>query len=84
MMAVVMVILMLMHNLCRLLASNLSWLHWNENLILDRLGLVNDLWYQMDDIAALIGVLTHHCRCSSCHQKVWLLLLLFCFIYLEV
>ena len=84
MMAVVMVILMLRYNFSRSLASNLCWLNWNEHLILDRLGLVNDLWYQMDDIAALIGVLTHHCRCSSCHQKIWLLLLLFSFVYLEV
>ena len=60
----------------RLLASNLLRLHWNEHLILDRLGLVNNLWYQMNDIAALIGGLTHE-RLSSCHDKVWLLLSLF-------
>jgi len=29
----------------------------------------------MDDIAALIGGVTHEYRRSSCHHKVWLLLL---------
>lgn len=74
---VVQVMLVLVCILSRLLASDVLWLHWNEHLVLHRLGLINDLWYQMNDIAALIGGLTHESLSSSCHVKVWLLLLFF-------
>ena len=53
------ILTLLRSTVSRSLASNLLWLHWNEHLILDRLGLVYNLWYQMNDIAALIGGLTH-------------------------
>lgn len=71
------IMLVLVCKLSRSLASDVLRLHWNEHLILHWLGLVNDLWYQMNDVAALIGGLTHERRSSSCHDKVWLLLLLF-------
>ena len=51
----------------RSLASNLLWLHRENHLILHWLSLVDDLWYQMDDIASLISRLTHH-GLSSCNH----------------